>query len=357
MPSYGTSVTLTYMAWDTVNNVGKTGDVANHTLRWIKDGTSTVPTNTSTEIDATNAPGAYKLTLTGGEGACQVGTLVGKSSTANVSIIPISVSFELLPTVYYGTAGGIPILNGSGRVDANLKSINDDSLSGNNAVLKLKSLDIRSDSSTVPSLNILGFNGTGGDNNGGKAVNIVGGSAFGSSGNGSGGDGIYLSGAAKLGSGTIGRALHILANGTGGGGGVYISGTYGQTPIIIETDSLTSYPIRLIHDSGIGTLYGNISGSINNVSTSRPVKNIGYDNFMFPMFDSSTKSPKAGLSVTAERAIDGNPFSPCSNTVSELGSGVYRISLSAGDMNGNKIMFRFTATGADDQLIEVFTQG
>lgn len=124
MPSYGTSVTLTYIAWDTSANVGKTGDVANHTLRWIKDGTASVPTNSASEIDATNAPGAYKLTLTTGEGTCQVGTLVGKSSTANVSIIPISVSFELLPTTYYGTAGGIPILDGNGNILADVKRLN-----------------------------------------------------------------------------------------------------------------------------------------------------------------------------------------------------------------------------------------
>lgn len=124
MPSYGASVVLTYIAWDTSANVGKTGDVANHTLRWIKDGTAAAPTNSPSEIDATNAPGAYKLTMTTGEGTCQVGTLVGKSSTANVSIIPISVSFELLPTTYYGTAGGIPILDGNTLVGANVVRVN-----------------------------------------------------------------------------------------------------------------------------------------------------------------------------------------------------------------------------------------
>lgn len=89
----------------------------------------------------------------------------------------------------------------------------------------------------------------------------------------------------------------------------------------------------------------------------RPTKNTGLDNFMFPMFDATTKTPKAGLTVTAERAIDGNPFSPCSNAAVELSNGVYRVSLSAGDLNGDKIMFRFSATGADDQLVEIITQG
>jgi len=40
----------------------------------------------------------------------------------------------------------------------------------------------------------------------------------------------------------------------------------------------------------------------------------------------------------------------------ELSNGVYRVSLSASDLNGNKIMLRFSAPGADDQLVEIITQ-
>lgn len=96
--------------------------------------------------------------------------------------------------------------------------------------------------------------------------------------------------------------------------------------------------------------------SVESISSVRPKKNTGLDNFMFPMFDSTSKNPKTGLTVTAERAIDGNPFSACSNAVVELSNGVYRLSLSASDLNGNKVMFRFTALGADDQLVEIITQ-
>lgn len=108
MPSYGQTVTLQYVAWDTGNNVGKTGDSANHTLRWIKDGTSAAPANNPSQIDATNAPGVYKLTLTATECQCQVGTLCGKSSTSGIVIFPITVSFENLPTASPATTGGLP---------------------------------------------------------------------------------------------------------------------------------------------------------------------------------------------------------------------------------------------------------
>jgi hypothetical protein len=113
-----------------------------------------------------------------------------------------------------------------------------------------------------------------------------------------------------------------------------------------------------------GNVIGNITGSVGSVTAGvtlaspfRPAKNTGYSNFMFPMYDATTKAPKTGLSVSAYRAIDGNPFGPCSNSVAEIGNGVYRISFSTDDLNGDKVMFRFAATGADDQLIEVFTQG
>ena len=78
---------------------------------------------------------------------------------------------------------------------------------------------------------------------------------------------------------------------------------------------------------------------------------------MFPMFDDTTKAPKTGLTVTATRSIDGAAFASCANAVSEIGNGVYKIDLAAADLNGDKIMFRFTGTDADDQLVEIFTQG
>lgn len=114
MASRGQTITITYTAWDTSANVGKTGDVANHTLRWVKDGVSAAPTNASTEVDATNAPGQYNLVLTAAECTADFGVLAGKSSTASVVIIPTRVSFELLPTALV-----------SSRVDANATVVGD----------------------------------------------------------------------------------------------------------------------------------------------------------------------------------------------------------------------------------------
>src|SRR6266446_5664637 len=116
MASRAQSVTISFVAWDTVNNVGKTGDNGNFTLKWIKDGTAATPTNASSEVDATNAPGIYKLTLTGTECTCDVGTLSGKSSTTGIVIIPITITFEQLPAAAPAANGGLPTCDASNNV-------------------------------------------------------------------------------------------------------------------------------------------------------------------------------------------------------------------------------------------------
>lgn len=323
MPSRGQSIVLTYVAWDTNANVGKSGDVANHTLRWIKDGTSSAPTNSASEIDATNAPGAYKLTLTTDECTCNTGTLAGKSSTANVSIVPISISFEQLPTVAAGATNGLPIVDSSGMAKANVEAINGSATSGNNATLSLKKLSITN------------------TDFGGYGIEVTTTTAGGSGGP------IKLTGS---GSGNIGLQINAYE-------GMRVTSTGGTNNAINLIPAVAGYGIDgTIHGNITGNLLGNVTGSVGSISTVRPKKNASLDNFMFPMFDATTKNPKAGLTVTAERAIDGNPFSPCSNAAVELSNGVYRVSLSADDLNGNKIMLRFSATGADDQLIEIITQ-
>jgi len=85
----GQSHVVTFYAWDTDANAYKTGDEANFTLRINRDGTEVTPSNSPTEVDATNMPGAYDLTLTAGEHTGDDFTLSGKSDTANVVILPI----------------------------------------------------------------------------------------------------------------------------------------------------------------------------------------------------------------------------------------------------------------------------
>lgn len=108
MATRGVAMTIPFTAWDTSANAPKTGDQANFTLRWVKDGTaSTLTTATVTQIDSTNAPGEYTIGISATEADCNIGKLVGKSSTANVVIIPVQIQFERLPDAAPTAAGGV----------------------------------------------------------------------------------------------------------------------------------------------------------------------------------------------------------------------------------------------------------
>lgn len=106
---------VSYIAWNTSTNAYVTGDSANHTLYWTKDGTASVATNAAAEIDSTHLPGLYKCTMTATETDCIEGMLGGKSATSNVSLIPTMVAFDYLNTSA-PAAAGVP--------DVNVKNMN-----------------------------------------------------------------------------------------------------------------------------------------------------------------------------------------------------------------------------------------
>lgn len=88
-----------------------------------------------------------------------------------------------------------------------------------------------------------------------------------------------------------------------------------------------------------------------------PTKNVALDDFQFFMVLSSDHvTGGTGLTVTAQRSIDGGAFGNASNAVVEIGSGVYKIDMSASDLNGDTICWRFTATTADARIITMVMQ-
>lgn len=83
-------------------------------------------------------------------------------------------------------------------------------------------------------------------------------------------------------------------------------------------------------------------------------KNVAYNNFAFVMVDASD-NPLTGLTVTVTRSIDNGAFASTTNSPTEIANGGYGIDWSAADLNGDSILFRFTATGAKDLFITVVT--
>lgn len=86
-------------------------------------------------------------------------------------------------------------------------------------------------------------------------------------------------------------------------------------------------------------------------------KNTNLNNFEFLMIDSSdNKTPKTGLTVVGQVSIDGASFVDLVNSVSEVGSGIYKVNLTSNDLNGTTIMLKFVATGANPRYILIITQ-
>lgn len=85
-------------------------------------------------------------------------------------------------------------------------------------------------------------------------------------------------------------------------------------------------------------------------------KNTALANFPFFMvLTADHVSGATGLAVTAERSIDGGAFAACTNAVSEISAGFYKINLSAADLNGDTIALKFTAATADTTGLTIKT--
>lgn len=103
---------IVFIAYDATTGVPKTGDSANITAYVSKDaGTVTVLADTSaTELDATNAKGAYVFDVAQGESNGDMLLFSAKSSTANIYLDPVIV-FTAPPNF------NAQSIDGNGRVD------------------------------------------------------------------------------------------------------------------------------------------------------------------------------------------------------------------------------------------------
>jgi hypothetical protein len=89
-----TASKITFYAWDTVNNIPKTGDAGQIKAFYrIDGGTHTDLADTSaTAIDDVNAPGSYEFNASAAELNGSVILFTAKSSTANIYLAPIVIA-------------------------------------------------------------------------------------------------------------------------------------------------------------------------------------------------------------------------------------------------------------------------
>lgn len=120
----------------------------------------------------------------------------------------------------------------------------------------------------------------------------------------------------------------------------------------VATPDTAGYP-KVTIKSGTGT--GEVSLSSGRVAVQAGIKkNVALSNFPFLMTDSTNHNPATGLTVTGTRSIDGGAFGAGTiANMTEVSSGVYQCDLGAGDLNGDTVILRFTASGADDLLITI----
>lgn len=117
-----------------------------------------------------------------------------------------------------------------------------------------------------------------------------------------------------------------------------------------------------------GNVGGNVVGSVGSLTTNNDKtgysltagqlflkKNTGFT-LTFLMTDSTTHAPATGLTVSSQRSIDGAALANTTNSVVEISGGLYKLSISAADVNGTQITFLMTATGADTKAFAVVTQ-
>lgn len=120
--------------------------------------------------------------------------------------------------------------------------------------------------------------------------------------------------------------------------------------------ALVKSDMQDIAGAAVGTSTAQIGVNVVSATGSYGVKkNTTKNNYAFYMTDSTTHAAKTGVTVTAQRSIDGAAFAACANSPAELSNGCYKINLAAGDLNGDVIILRFTGTGADDRIHTILT--
>jgi len=162
---------------------------------------------------------------------------------------------------------------------------------------------------------------------------------------------VQVSGALAVRHQAVVLAANVYDSLIGGGDLLDVSVTQWTGTNVASPDT-AGYP-KVTVKSGTGT--GEISLSSGRVAVQAGIKkNVALANFPFLMTDSTNHNPATGLTVTGTRSIDGAAFGAGTiANMTEVASGVYQCDLGAGDLNGDTIILRFTATGADDLLITI----
>lgn len=415
MPFKNTAITMCISVWNTNSGNFQTGDSANITVRGVGDGSEYTPAAPNvTEMDATNLPGIYKVSLAAGENNYSIVLLGGKSSTAACVVQPVQWTNEMNSNQVQilGTSVSTPAT--AGILDVNVKNIDNDAASASgtvtfpNATLASTTNITAGTITTVGTLttytgntiqtgdsfarigvagagltnidlpdqtmnivgnitgNLSGSVGSVTGNVGGSVASVVGavGSVTGAVGSVTGNVGGNVTGSVGSVVGAVGSVTGAVGSVAGNVGGNVVGTVASVVGAVGSVTGNVGGNVTGSVASVVGNIGGNVVGSVASVTAPVSIaasqifikKNSILTGFQFVMTDSTTHIPLAGLTVTATRSIDGGAFGACANAVIEIANGWYKITLAATDTNGTTIALSFTATDADDRNLTLVTQ-
>lgn len=108
--------------------------------------------------------------------------------------------------------------------------------------------------------------------------------------------------------------------------------------------------------TAVGLAAANLDSQLGAIPTTfRLKKNTAFSGFSLVMFNTAGAAA-TGKTVSGSVSIDGAAFSTLTNSVSEIGSGAYKVNLDAADTNGNDLLFLFAATDCKPLFLKVITQ-
>ena len=117
-------------------------------------------------------------------------------------------------------------------------------------------------------------------------------------------------------------------------------------------------PVNVAQFGGSNGTFSSGVPTVNINTTNRPGirKNTALTNFEILMTDDTDHNPATGKTVTVTRSVDGGAFgSGTLGSVSEVSDGIYKFDFGAGDLNGDVITLKASATGCDDTFITIKT--
>ncbi len=149
----GVGCTVYLKAWDNDNATWKTGYQASITARGCGDGTEFTPAGSVSQVDATNFPGLYKITLTDAENDYNVNAIGGSAADSTITIhgmewinLPLDFSSTQKSSLNACTPASVTTV--TGNVNGSVDSVTDAVSVGSIATDAITAASLKADAVT-----------------------------------------------------------------------------------------------------------------------------------------------------------------------------------------------------------------